>query len=249
LLASSAFPGAKATGVSDKAMILEISHKEKVNKFKLKITARDELDACAGTETTPTPGDVCKNDSGASRPYCIMGSSNLLFESGTGSCNKVQAKQGSTQYYYFDKNYNIVNKPKDSPSTVKFLYKCEFTADAENPNSNTPVSSCTQITEYKLIKGTQTAVYCNKFKDDNCVVHDLNTCSGTELGKLGRNGVVCFGSRSVELPTGNNNKIIAFIPNDFNKYYGTYDLTFLKLEADGVSVTFTGKKIVNNKYK
>ena len=217
--ASNVFPGAASS------VDVVISPKGYINKLPKKVS--DSLITCTDNDVSGTPDSPCNKD------YCLF--NNKIYKAGEDSCTQIEAKQGSTQYYYFDKDYKLVSSPKTSPSTVKYVYVCEFTADADHPNDNKPVSSCTQITTYKLIN-TQTAVYCNGLEGENCVVHDLNTCSGTELGKLGRNGVVCFGSRSVELPTGNGNKIIAFVPTDFNKYYGTYELIFLKLEANGVAV-------------
>jgi len=222
------FPGADLAN----KLPIEVSTLNKIVPAPTKTT--NELPSCSAVVSN----SPCKQSSDNSPvPYCYE--SNFIYEKDGDTCTKVQDAQGSTQYYYFDENYDKVVTPTASPTALKYAYQLKFAA--ASPEATSTVESFKQITYYQKIDSNPAkAVYCNGLENEPCVIHAIGNCGSNDIGKLGKaNSVdsVCFGSnKGVALPTDESSKIIAFKPTDFNKYYSESELTFLKLTKDTVKV-------------
>jgi len=229
LPAYNSFPGSNFESVS-----IEVSTSNKIVVAPTKTTSI--LPSCSNTGDS---ANKCKNKSdGEVVSYCY--DSTFIYESKSDNkCNKVEDTQGSTQYFFFDENYDKVATPTASPTALKYAYQLKF-ATAASPTPTAEVKSIKPIEYYQKYDGK--AVYCNGI--ENCVIHAISNCGSNDIGKLGKvNNVdsVCFGSnKGVALPTDESSKIIAFKPTNFNKYYSESGLTFLKLTKDTITVATSG---------
>ncbi|OUM70379.1 hypothetical protein PIROE2DRAFT_1536 [Piromyces sp. E2] len=147
-------------------------------------------------------------------------------------CKALTGTGGTSKYYYFNQA-SVEQSTIDANTQISYAYKCSFGGSGESQ----ALSRCDPVTGY-TIQGSY-GVVCSGLEGEACTVHTLSTCTSTDEGKLGRNGqriFVCFGRTAVDLPTDATTVSVAFLVKEFNAYYGTYGITFLRLTKDTVTV-------------
>ena len=118
------------------------------------------------------------------------------------------------------------------------VYQCTFS----NADTIDTTEKCRQIKHeiiYDSVKGK--VVSCSGWKDEGCRVESSSgSCTASDEGRIivsGANKSICFGSKSIALPT-SEASYIAFLPKQANSIFGIGNSeVFLKLTSNSAIVT------------